>query len=388
MKTTFHNYTVEEILKGFVYNEIEGKGLFGLGGRLIIQPEYQRFYIYGDGQRDVAVVDSVLKSYPLGLIYFNVNGENLEVLDGQQRITSLGRFLTGKFAIKYDGREHLFTSLPEELQQKIKLSTLDVYECSGSEMEIKAWFKTINTEGVPLNEQELLNAIYSGPFITQAKAEFSKSNNSNIQKWSAYVKGDPKRQEILAIALEWISSQVGATIDGYLAEHRWDADISDIKSYFTSVIDWIGSIFLGSPKKEMRGLAWGRLYQTYHTTSYNSEEMTAALEQLIDDPAVSNKRGIFEYLLGGKESPQLLDVRIFGDDIKQTAYNNQTTAVANQDLSNCPLCAIGNNSNKGRKYKLSEMDADHVTAWSNGGRSELENCEVLCVSHNRSKGNR
>lgn len=204
MNTELQKYSVEEILKGFVYNELEGKGLFGLAGRLVIQPEYQRHYIYGDGRRDVAVIDSLLKGYPLGLIYFNVNSGNdkLEVLDGQQRITSVGRFVTGKFAIKVAGKEQVFSSLPTNDQQKILDSELLVYECEGTETEIKEWFQTVNIAGVPLNKQELLNAIYSGPFITGAKAEFSNSQNANMQKWASYVKGDPKRQEILAEALE------------------------------------------------------------------------------------------------------------------------------------------------------------------------------------------
>lgn len=388
MKTTLRHYTVEEILRGFVYNELEGKGLFGLGGRLVIQPEYQRFYIYGDGRRDVAVVDSVLKEYPLGLIYFNVNGDSLEVLDGQQRITSLGRFYTGKFAIKYNGQEQTFSSLPRDLQERIMKSTLDVYECCGAEQEIKAWFKTINTEGVPLNEQELLNAIYSGPFITEAKAEFSKSSNANIQKWSAYIKGDPRRQEILAVALEWISSARRTTVDGYLAEHRTIGDISEVKAHFTSVIDWIGSVFPGSPKKEMRGLPWGRFYETHHSTAYDAEEVNAEVERLINDPAVNNQRGIFEYLLGGKNSPQLLDVRIFSEEVKRAAYKRQTEEARSSEISNCPLCAVGNNANKARIYSRDDMDADHVAAWSIGGRSDLDNCEVLCITHNRAKGNR
>jgi hypothetical protein len=388
MKTTLRHYTVDEVLQGFVYNELEGKGLFGLGGQLVIQPEYQRYYIYGDGKRDVAVVDSVLMGYPLGLIYFNDNGESLEVLDGQQRITSLGRFVTGKFAIKYNGQEQTFGSLPKDLKDIISNSKLDVYVCSGTETEIKEWFKTINTEGVPLNNQELLNSIYSGPFITEAKAEFSKSSNSQLQKWSAYVKGDPKRQEILSVALEWVSSANATSIDAYLAEHRRSGDITQIKAYFTSVIDWVGSVFPGSPRREMRGLPWGQLYEKHHATAYNSNEVTTDLERLLNDPQVNNPRGIYEYLLGGKIDKQLLDVRIFGEDVKRAAYSRQTETVKSRKISNCPLCALGNNANKTRIYTREEMDADHVTAWSNGGKSDLDNCEMLCITHNRAKGNR
>lgn len=219
MKTDLKQYMIDEVVDGFVYNELEGKGLFGLAGKLVIQPEYQRHYIYGDGKKDVAVIDSLLKGYPLGLIYFNVDEANdrLEVLDGQQRITSIGRFVTGKFAIKVDGKEQTFSSLPIDDQQLIMASTLLVYECQGTESEIKEWFETINISGVPLNRQELLNSIYSGPFVTAAKAEYSNSNNANIQKWSSYVKGDPKRQEVLAVALDWVASSQAKSIDSYLA---------------------------------------------------------------------------------------------------------------------------------------------------------------------------
>lgn len=165
METDLKKYTVDEVLKGFVYNELEGKGLFGLAGKLVIQPEFQRHYIYNDGKKDVAVIDSLLKGYPLGLIYFNVNGDTLEVLDGQQRITSVGRFITNKFAIKVAGKEQLFSSLPPESQQLLLNSVLLVWECEGTETEIKDWFRTINIAGIPLNSQELLNAIYSGPFV-------------------------------------------------------------------------------------------------------------------------------------------------------------------------------------------------------------------------------
>lgn len=204
MDTDLKTYTLAEVTKGFVYNELEGKGLFGLDGDLVIQPEFQRNYIYNDGKRDVAVIDSLLKGYPLGLIYFvdtgDTTGPHLEVLDGQQRITSVGRFVTGKFAIQHGGREQTFGSLDPVLQKKITDSPLLVYVCSGTETEIKEWFQTINITGVPLNRQELRNAIYSGPFVTAAKAEFSNSQNALQQKWSAYVKGDPKRQQVLETA--------------------------------------------------------------------------------------------------------------------------------------------------------------------------------------------
>lgn len=388
MKADLKEYTVEEVVAGFVYNELEAKGLYGLAGKLVIQPEYQRNYIYNDGKKDVAVIDSLLKKYPLGLIYFNVDGDMLEILDGQQRVTSIGRFMTGKFAIRVDGKEQTFSSLPAEDQELLRKSTLLVYECEGTEKEIKEWFHTINIAGVPLNKQELLNAIYSGPFITKAKAEYSNSNNANMQKWLSYIKADPKRQEVLEVAIDWIASSQSMSADAYLAQHRQDGDIAQLKAYFTSVIDWIGSVFVRSPDKEMKGLEWGRLYEQYHSTAYNATVMDADVEALRGDPAVHNAKGIYEYLLGGKSAPQLLAIRLFGDQIKRTAYERQTHAAEKRGISNCPLCAVSGNSNSTRIYKQNEMDADHVAAWSKGGKTDIDNCEMLCQVHNRAKGNK
>ncbi|MGH8923849.1 MAG: HNH endonuclease family protein [Acidimicrobiia bacterium] len=388
MKTELYHYTVKQVCDGFVYNELEGKGLFGLAGKLVIQPEYQRNYIYNDGKKDVAVIASLLKSYPLGLIYFNVAGDSLEVLDGQQRITSIGRFVTGKFAIRQDGKEQTFSSLNPEDKQKILESELQVWHCAGTESEIKEWFRTINIVGVPLNAQELLNAIYSGPFITKAKAEFSNSQNANLQKWQSYVNGDPKRQDILAEALDWVSSSQGISVDAYLAKHRGDDTIAELKTYFTSVIDWISSVFSRPPDKEMRGLEWGRLYESYHSNSYNPAQLDADIDALRGDPFVKSAKGIYEYLLGGRTNPQLLDVRMFEESTKRAAYERQTIKAKAGSVSNCPLCAVGDNPNKARIYRQNEMDADHVTAWSKGGKTDLANCEMLCVPHNRGKGNR
>lgn len=262
--TLYTNWTIADICKGFVYNEHEGKGLFGLNGQLTIQPEYQRNYIYCDGKKDVAVVDSILKGYPIGLIYFNKTKDGrYEVLDGQQRITSFGRYVTMKLAVKVNGKEQYLDGLDEESRERFLNTKLTIYVCEGEEAEIKQWFKTINISGVPLNEQELLNAIYSGTFVTAAKEVFSNSRNSNIQKWSAYIKADVKRQGFLERALQWISASKGVSIDNYMSLHRRDSNIQELQSYFDSVIDWISATFYKTYDK-MCGLEWGRLYETYH----------------------------------------------------------------------------------------------------------------------------
>jgi len=388
VKTTLRtDITVANICEGFVYNQLEGKGLFGLGGKLTIQPEYQRNYIYADkgGSKKQAVIDSLLKGYPLGLIYFNKVAKNkFEVLDGQQRITSIGRFVTNKFAIMDNGNPKNFDSLPADQQARIWDSKLLIYECEGTETEIKQWFETINIAGVPLNDQELLNAIYSGPFVTLAKTEFSNSQNANIQKWSAYIKGSANRQDFLKRALDWVSK---GDIGGYMSNHRNDNNINELKAYFNSVIDWVSTVFK-DVEKEMQGLEWGKLYEQYHSQSYDPEKVSADVQQLYSDPYVKKKRGAFEFTLGGQQDTRLLEVRVFDDATKSSVYKKQTSAAKAKNESNCPLCAVGHDANKGRIYTLKEMDADHVSAWSKGGDSSAKNCQMLCVTHNRAKGNR
>ena len=383
LKTTI---TIKDICEGFVYNELEGKGLFGLSGKLTIQPEYQRNYIYADGQKDVAVIESIIKRYPLGLIYFvKVSDDVYEVLDGQQRITSIGRYVTNKFAIKDEnGMEQYFDGIAEDKRKRIMKTELLIYECEGEESEVKEWFRTINIAGVPLNDQELNNAIFSGPFVTLGKENFSNSQNANIQKWSAYIKGSVNRQHFLERALGWVSK--GNIVD-YMSRHRYDDNITELEIYFNSVIDWVSSVF-PDVEKEMCGLEWGGLYEEYHKKAYSPKKISKEVQKLYSDSYVKNRKGIFEYVLGGSVDKKLLGIRIFDDATKKSVYKNQTLIADSKGESNCPLCAVSHDAIKQKIWKLNEMDADHVTAWSKGGATDIKNCQMLCKTHNRAKGNK
>jgi len=380
------NTTVREVTDGFVYSELEGKGLFGLGGKLTIQPEYQRHYIYNDGKKDAAVIESILKGYPIGLIYFNkVADDKYEVLDGQQRITSIGRFVTGKFAVRdSNGHEQYFSGMPVEKQELILNSKLLIYECQGEEQEMMQWFETINIAGERLRLQEIRNAVHHGPFVSAAKEVFSNSQDANVQKWSAYVSGDIKRQDYLETALDWVSD---GHIDAYMSKHRHQPDVSELKSHFEAVVEWISSVFT-EVHSEMCGLEWNRLYKTYSSQGYDAETVSEQVRELYTDYSVRRKKGIFEYILGSSQDTTLLEVRVFEPSVIKTAYARQTKAAEEKGISNCSICAAVDNTNKDRIYALSEMDADHVTAWSKGGATTAENCEMLCKTHNRAKGNR
>lgn len=266
---------------------------------------------------------------------------------------------------------------------------LTIYECEGTETEIQEWFQTINITGVPLNEQEIANAIHAGSFVTLAKEEFSNSGNSNVQKWSAYIRGSANRQDFLRTALSWVSKAYldKNNIDKYMSLHRYDKDINELKTYFNSVIDWISSVFI-EVEDEMQGVEWGRLCEIYHKQSYDRNKVCSLIKDLLSDYYVKDRKGVFEYVLGGCVDKRLLNIRVFDEITKKTVYKNQTKYAEENNVSNCPLCALSENANKTRIWKLSEMDADHVTAWSRGGATDKSNCEMLCKTHNRAKGNK
>jgi hypothetical protein len=280
--------------------------------------------------------------------------------------------------------EQYFSGIAADKQATILETRLTIYECQGSESEIKQWFRTINIAGIPLNNQELLNAIFSGPFVTLGKEEFSNSQNSNIQKWSAYVSGSANRQEFLECALHWVSK---GNISDYMSLHRFDTNIKEIKTYFNSVIEWVSGVFK-DVESEMRGLEWGRLYEAYHKKAYDPAKVSEEVQKLIGDSYVKNRKGIFEYILGGSIETKLLDIRVFDEATKKSVYSTQTAKAETKGESNCSLCFLGHDANKSKIWKLAEMDADHVAAWSKGGATTFINCQMLCKTHNRAKGNR
>lgn len=313
--------------------------------------------------------------------------DGYEVLDGQQRITSFGRYVNNTYPFSVndsDGNPRYFGSLNEEDRRRITETKLTIYVCEGDSNEIQEWFEKINIVGVPLNRQELLNATYHVSFVTLARKTFSNSGNTNMNKWLTYIKGDPRRQEVLETALKWVS---GGDVKDYMASHRYDDNIDELKKHFDSVIDWISSVF-DYTEKEVRGLDWGRLYDEYHDKPYDKEAVSARVNELMSDLAVRNKKGIFEYILSGEKDASLLDVRVFDDSVKRSVYEKQTKEAETKGVSNCPLCAIGHEKTATKIWKLKEMDADHVSAWSNGGATDPSNCQMLCITHNRAKGNR
>ena len=387
METELKVYTVKELCEGFSYSETDGKGLYGLAGKLTIQPEYQRNYLYSENksEKEVAVIDSVLKKHPLGLLYFNkLPDGRLEVLDGQQRITSLGRYLIGKFSVMKNGDPYKFKTLNEDERQLIENTKLLVYICEGTETEIKEWFEIINIGGIVLNDQEKLNAIYSGPFVSAARKEFSNKEDARIQKWSCYISGSANRQEYMQEALRWVSHD---NIKNYMQEHRRDTNINELKLYFNDVISWIERTF-DNVYPKMKGLNWGELYEKYHNNPYDHVEVSKKVKELYNDPCVKDNKNVFEYVLGGCKDTKLLNVRVFDENTKTRVYIRQTDEAKEKHISNCPLCAIGHDANKEKIWTQKEMDADHVLAWSKGGATDESNCQMLCKIHNRAKGNR
>jgi hypothetical protein len=366
------------------YEDNDDQGVRAYGGRLDVRPPYQREFVYKDKQRD-AVIDTLRRGFPLNVMYWAVQDDGtFEVIDGQQRTISICQYVEGDFSIPIGGHQLAFHNLQNDQQEQILEYELMVYLCEGADSEKLEWFKTINIAGEELTDQELRNAVYHGTWVSAAKKYFSRNGCPAYGIASDYMTGSPIRQDYLETAIEWIN---GGRVDDYMRDHQHDANADALWLYFEAVVDWVGTTF---PKKrsQMKSVKWGPLYNKHKNETLDPDKLEERVAALMADPDVTNKRGIYEFLLGGEADTKLLEVRVFDEKTKLAAYGNQTMAAEAAGTSNCPMCATGTNNNSARIYELTEMEADHVTAWSKAGPTSLANCQLLCVPHNRSKGNR
>lgn len=365
--------TVGDIARGYINNEEQG--VRGYGGQLDIRPPYQREFIYNENEQQ-AVISTVLKGYPLNVMYWVRRSEDAEcpyeVMDGQQRTLSLCEYVDGKFA--YDFKN--FFNQPADIQKLILDYPLTIYLCEGEPSEKLEWFKTINIAGKPLNEQEINNAVYAGPFVTDAKRHFSKSNCGAYRLGKDLVNGTPIRQEFLKKALEWMAEHETRegkpqSVVGYMAEHQHDPNANNLWTYFQNVLNWtITNFDLKKFKKIMKGLNWALYYDKYHSTTLDTADLASRNSKLILDSDVQKQMGIIPYVLTGDE--RHLDLRSFPEDIKLAVWEKQHHI--------CPSCQ--------KEFDYEFMEDDHITPWREGGRTVIENCQMLCRECNRRKGGR
>ena len=365
--------TVGDIARGYINNEEQG--VRGYGGQLDIRPPYQREFIYNENEQQ-AVISTVLKGYPLNVMYWVRRSEDAEcpyeVMDGQQRTVSLCEYVDGKFA--YDFKN--FFNQPADIQKLILDYPLTIYLCEGEPSEKLEWFKTINIAGKPLNEQEINNAVYAGPFVTDAKRHFSKSNCGAYRLGKDLVNGTPIRQEFLKKALEWMSEHETRegkpqSVVGYMAEHQHDPNANNLWTYFQNVLNWtITNFDLKKFKKIMKGLNWALYYDKYHSTTLDTADLASRISKLILDSDVQKQMGIIPYVLTGDE--RHLDLRSFPEDIKLAVWEKQHHI--------CLSCQ--------KEFDYEFMEGDHITPWREGGRTVIENCQMLCRECNRRKGGR
>ncbi len=382
MKIELERIKVRDLVKGYADND--DLGVRAYGGRLDVRPPYQREFVYKDKQRD-AVLETLRRSFPLNVLYWAVRDDGtFEVIDGQQRTISICQYVEGDFSIEVDGHQLAFHNLQPDQQEEILDYELMVYFCTGTDSEKLGWFKTINIAGEKLTDQELRNAVFHGPWVSAAKKYFSKNGSPAYGIASDYLSGSPIRQEFLETAIEWISD---GEVEAYMRDHQHDANANELWLYFERVIGWVETTF---PKKrsQMKLVDWGPLYRLYESATLDPIHFEQRVSALMSDTDVKRKVGIYEFVLGGESDTKLIEVRVFDEKTKLAAYGRQTAAAKAATKSNCPMCAAGSNNNAERIYDFTEMDADHVTAWSKGGATDISNCEMLCTSHNRSKGNR
>lgn len=357
MKIELRKITVGELALG--YEDNEENGVKGYGGLLNIRPKYQREFVYKDKQRD-AVVDTVIKQYPLNVMYWADCGDGTyEIIDGQQRTISICQYVSGKYAYMF----RYFHNLQEDEKQKILDYELMIYVCSGSDSEKLEWFRTINIAGEKLTDQELRNAVYAGPWVSDAKRYFSKNNGAAQRLAGDYMKGVANRQEYLETAIRWISNNY---IESYMAEHQNDINANDLWLYFQQIINWIKVLF-PIYRREMKGIEWGELYNRFNSICWDAERLEQEVSKLMQDEDVTNKRGIYLYVFDRDE--RHLNIRAFSDRMKREAYERQQGV--------CVHC--------NKHFEIEEMEADHITPWHAGGMTTPENCQMLCRDCNRRK---
>ncbi len=362
MKIDLHDITVKEVTNGF--KDSAENGVVGYGGKLNIRPAFQREFVYSGKQRD-EVINTVKNGFPLNVMYWvkSDNG-NYELLDGQQRTLSICQYVNGDFSLN----SKYFHNLTQTEKDQILAYKLMIYICEGNDKEKLDWFKIINIAGEELTAQELRNAIYTGPFISDAKRYFSKNGCAAYQIAGDYMSGSAIRQDYLEAAIEWLAAKEDKSIEDYIAEHQHDANANALWLYFQQVISWVKVVF---PKyrKEMKGLPWGIYFNKYGANSYDANALEKRIVELMEDEEVTSNKGIYEYLLSGNE--KTLSLRSFPDKIKRAIYEKQG--------GKCAFC--------GQPFPIERMQGDHIIAWSNGGTTVIENCQMLCAQCNGTKSN-
>ena len=348
---------VRELTDG--YEDNDEAGVVGYGGRLDIRPPYQREFIYKDKQRD-AVIDTITKDFPLNVMYWAVREDgDFEIIDGQQRTISFCQFVEGDFA--FDGR--YFHNLQNDEQAQILDYRLMVYLCSGTDSEKLEWFKTINIAGEKLTDQELRNAVYAGSWVSDAKRYFSKNGCPAYGIGGDFLSGTAIRQDYLETTIKWFSND---DIEGFMAKHQHKPNANSLWLYFQSVIAWAQSTF-PTYRNEMKGINWGTLYNLFKDQEFDPKKLEAEISRLMEDEDVTKKKGIYSYVLDGKEKH--LNIRAFSKDQKREAYERQKGI--------CPACS--------EHFEIDEMEGDHITPWREGGKTTAENCQMLCKEDNRRK---
>ena len=351
---------VKDVFKGYLDNNEDG--VIGFNGKLNIRPKYQREFIYKDKQRE-AVLNTIKKGFPLNTIYWAKNNdETYELLDGQQRTISICSYINGEYSINYQ----YFHNLTQGEKDQILNYELMVYICEGSDREKLEWFKVINIAGEKLTDQELRNAVYTGEWLTDAKNHFSKNNCVAYSLAKNYMTGSSIRQDYLETAILWITNRDSIEIEDYMALFQNEKDASELWIYFQNVINWV-NIHFPKYRKEMKGIKWGYYYNKYHTENYNPNSLEEEFLKLIVDEDITSIRGIYEYLIDGEEKH--LSLRAFSVKMKMEAYTKQDGL--------CKKCS--------EPFDIEDMEGDHITPWSQGGKTIALNCQMLCKHCNRIK---
>ena len=367
----FDKIRISDLVEKYKDDSNQEGAIVGYGGKLDIRPAYQREFIYGEKERN-EVIRTVRRNFPLNTMYWVVRDDGVyELMDGQQRTISICQYVNGEFSIDWDGQPRGFNNLTTDEREQILNYELSIYVCEGTDKERLDWFQIINIAGKPLTPQELRNAIYTGPWLADAKKWFSKRGGPAVAVGEKYINAKVERQEYLETALKWINN---GQIDDYMQQHQNDENAAVLWQYYQEVIAWVERIF-PTYRRIMKGLEWGKLYNQHKVDELNAADLEKRISKLINDDEVESKKGIYEYILTGDE--RSLSLRTFDENIRLKKYEEQKG-----------ICIAKNAVCGNAHFELNEMEADHITPWSQGGKTEYKNCQMLCRDDNRRKSNK
>lgn len=359
-------------------------------GEIISDIELQREIVYSL-EKQVKVIDSLVIGVPLPAFYFWQNEDGkYEVLDGKQRIEAISKFMNND--LEYEGKNRKNTD--KEIQDKITNTNLSIIVCSGDEELKREIFFRINTLGVPLSDFEVLNGLYSGTYL-EGLTDYCKQPNVN-KCFGANSRGHNQYKILRYITARDYKKDNKNNLYDYIKKHQEEDFVKDQK-YVEDRLKFIKDVF-DDPNKHID--TYWYLADKYLSGKSNwvkyKKDMNTRLKEYYksDEYKLSQKKqkDIEEICLGSISGLTLDPRRVYTEEQKIEYIDKYAIKSSDGSKCQCVMCKasfdLGEITEAATFFYANELEMDHKTPWSKGGRTELSNAQLLCKPHNIQKSNK